>query len=101
MPRPILIHCQGGADRTGEASAIYLIDHLGYDREEAAKKALKLRYFHTPLYAPAKTYFIDRYLGEDWARTVYNPCDAGWKHYDQKTHCPNGPQEIASEEFEQ
>ena len=25
-PRPILIHCLGGADRTGEASAIWLMD---------------------------------------------------------------------------
>lgn len=44
-PKPMLIHCQAGADRTGLASAIYVgwIKGLG---ESAAEWQLSLRYGH-------------------------------------------------------
>ncbi|MHB9100507.1 MAG: dual specificity protein phosphatase family protein [Sulfuricella sp.] len=45
-PKPILIHCKAGSDRTGLVSALYL-----FSRGEVAKKAereLSLRYGHFP-----------------------------------------------------
>ncbi|MBC9248470.1 dual specificity protein phosphatase family protein [Paracoccus sp. 11-3] len=44
-PKPMLIHCMGGADRTGLASALYVagIDKSG---EDAAEWQLSLRYGH-------------------------------------------------------
>lgn len=44
--RPILIHCRGGADRTGEATAMYMIDFMGKSNKKAMKKAQSIRYFH-------------------------------------------------------
>lgn len=46
-PRPILIHCKDGADRTGLASAIYEL--LIADRSsDVAEKQLSFRYGHFP-----------------------------------------------------
>lgn len=47
-PKPVLIHCQGGADRTGLASALYLaaIAEAGHGRAEAQLSPL---YGHMPL----------------------------------------------------
>lgn len=44
-PKPILIHCQAGADRTGLASVIYLQQIAGAD-EETAERQLSIRYGH-------------------------------------------------------
>jgi len=46
-PRPILIHCEGGADRTGLASALY---KLAIDRRSPSEAAgqLSFRYGHFP-----------------------------------------------------
>lgn len=45
-PKPILIHCKAGSDRTGLVSAIYLYTH-GESAAEA-DGALSLRYGHFP-----------------------------------------------------
>jgi len=42
-PKPILIHCQGGADRTGFAASMWLLMH-GYSLLDA-KRAFSLLYF--------------------------------------------------------
>lgn len=42
-PKPILLHCQGGADRTGFASAVWLLMQ-GYSLTEA-KQAFSILYF--------------------------------------------------------
>jgi len=44
-PKPLLIHCWGGADRTGLASALYLYAIEGQPPPEAAA-ALSIRYHH-------------------------------------------------------
>ena len=44
-PKPLLIHCQGGADRTGLAAALYVAGIEGRD-EEAAEAQLSLTYGH-------------------------------------------------------
>lgn len=43
-PRPVLMHCKSGADRTGIAAALYVLDHGGsLDR---ARAQLSLRHLH-------------------------------------------------------
>jgi protein tyrosine/serine phosphatase len=44
-PKPLLIHCKAGADRTGLASALYLAEIAGQD-EAASESQLSLRYGH-------------------------------------------------------
>ena len=45
-PKPLLIHCEHGADRTGLAVALYLSAVNGRPRAEA-KRALSIRYGHS------------------------------------------------------
>ena len=52
-PKPLLIHCSGGADRSGLASAIYLCRFEGYPYEEA-RKQLSFIYGHSTLLYPDK-----------------------------------------------
>lgn len=53
-PRPILIHCRSGADRTGLASVLYLSRIAKVDEDEAEKQ-LSIRYGHVgiPFLSPA------------------------------------------------
>jgi protein tyrosine phosphatase (PTP) superfamily phosphohydrolase (DUF442 family) len=81
--RPILVHCQDGADRAGEAAAIWQIDQMGRTREQALEM-LTLRFLHLSWFRPAKRYFAERYLGERWAREHYDPCD--FEYFDRR-HC--------------
>ncbi|MDR7146943.1 dual specificity protein phosphatase family protein [Rhizobium sp. BE258] len=46
-PKPLLIHCQAGADRTGLASALYLAAIAGKS-EKVAEGQLSLLYGHIP-----------------------------------------------------
>jgi protein tyrosine/serine phosphatase len=81
VERPILVHCQGGADRTGEASALYQMLYMGKSKEESLKM-LTLKYHHLAWRMPAKRYFIkDLWQGVDWAISDYRPCETDWKHY--------------------
>jgi len=43
--KPMLIHCKSGADRTGIASALYLLDQCGASLNEA-RAQLSLKYAH-------------------------------------------------------
>ncbi|MBS9476921.1 tyrosine-protein phosphatase [Ancylobacter radicis] len=59
-PRPILIHCRSGADRTGLAAALYLAAIKRAD-EETAESQLSLWFGHialpvTPFYAMDETF---------------------------------------------
>ena len=70
-PRPILIHCHGGADRTGEASAIYKLEYMAKTKKQALRQ-LTLWYMHLKPRFPAKRYFIkDLYQGKDWVKSDY------------------------------
>ena len=55
---PILIHCNGGADRTGAVSAIYRMLILGEDRS-AALAELSPQHLHFRAYAPCMDTLAD------------------------------------------
>lgn len=44
VPKPVLIHCKAGSDRTGLASALYLAGSGG--SEDAAEQQISLRFGH-------------------------------------------------------
>lgn len=48
LPRPLLIHCRGGSDRSGLASAIFLADEMGAS-DDVAERQLSFRYGHVGL----------------------------------------------------
>lgn len=87
LPRPILIHCKAGADRTGEAVAIFALDHLKWPKRKAAAQ-LHPYFGHFPDLKPAKTYFIrEVYQGEEWVRQVYDPCQQDYRYYNKDEYC--------------
>jgi protein tyrosine/serine phosphatase len=50
QPSPFLIHCKAGADRTGLAAAIYLIDKKGFTEQQASKTELTINHGHLAIY---------------------------------------------------
>lgn len=58
-PKPVLIHCNGGSDRTGLISAAWLFAHGA--GAQAAGEQLSLRYGHFP-WLGSKTVAMDRSL---------------------------------------
>ncbi len=81
-PRPLLVHCQAGADRTGEASALYQLIYMGKPVSEAMKM-LSLKYGHIAQSKPAKDYFVQSvWAGVDWAYQNYDPCSGKYQYYD-------------------
>lgn len=48
LPKPVLVHCRAGADRTGLAASLYLAHVDGRDRTEAGRQ-LSFRYGHVGL----------------------------------------------------
>lgn len=87
---PILVHCKAGADRTGEASAIYQMVYMGKSKEQA-KKMLGIRYGHLKAFKPAKDYFIETvWQGMEWAYNEYDPCSGKFRYYDANNpNCGN------------
>ncbi|MCS4093578.1 dual specificity protein phosphatase family protein [Rhizobium sp. BK176] len=61
LPKPILVHCQAGADRTGLASAIYSTRIAGRD-EEAAERQLSFYFGHVGIPRLSAAYAMD----ESW-----------------------------------
>lgn len=70
-PRPILIHCYSGADRTGEAAALWVLDQQKKDKKTALKQ-LSLRYGHVEWMHPAKRFFINLWQGRQWLISDYD-----------------------------
>jgi protein tyrosine/serine phosphatase len=64
-PKPILVHCRSGADRTGFVAALYRYAIAG-ESAEASARELSLRYGHFPylvsksgaMDASARAYFL-------------------------------------------
>lgn len=87
--RPLLVHCRAGADRTGEATAIYMLEYMGKSKAEALT-ALDWDYWHVEFFKPAKRYFIaEVYQDEAWARETYAPCaaDQEYEYFDKEELC--------------
>jgi len=59
-PKPILIHCKAGADRTGLISAIYLANQGA--SMERVQEALSVRYGHLPILHWSMTIAMDQSL---------------------------------------
>lgn len=70
-PRPILIHCHGGADRTGEAAALWKIEQQKATKQEALAQ-LKSKFGHIPSRYPAKKNLILLWQGKKWLLRSYN-----------------------------
>jgi protein tyrosine/serine phosphatase len=67
---PLLIHCAGGADRTGAVCAIYKMMIDGEDKD-VAREQLSVRYFHFTWNAPAMDQLIDIFEPTDNWLTLY------------------------------
>ena len=67
---PILIHCQGGSDRTGAVSVIYRMLIAGDERNAAADQ-LSTRYLHFKAYAPCMDFLAEIYEPTDEWLNVY------------------------------
>jgi protein tyrosine/serine phosphatase len=64
--RPILIHCNGGADRSGLVSALYLAA-IAQQGEKAAESQISIRYGHISLpFAPAYAMDVTFEALEPW-----------------------------------
>ncbi len=92
-PRPMLVHCKSGADRTGLAAALYLIWVEGRPLAEAQRQ-LSWRYIHR---SSGPTGILDHFLrfyGRvekatsisllDWIKTTYDPAEvtASYKRWE-------------------
>jgi protein tyrosine phosphatase (PTP) superfamily phosphohydrolase (DUF442 family) len=85
---PVLVHCRTGADRTGEATALYAIDFMHQSKEEAIAEHLNFHYWHVPTFHPAKTEFVRRYPGMETALASYDLCAPENSQWVQAGHCP-------------
>ena len=69
-PRPLLIHCKNGADRSGLASAIALIVDESVDPRTAAARELDLWHGHVPLGpSDAMDDVLERFIDEGRGRS--------------------------------
>ena len=59
-PKPLLIHCKAGADRTGLVAAIYLSSKDA--SMEKVHEALSMRYGHLPIFHWSDTIAMDKSL---------------------------------------
>jgi protein tyrosine phosphatase (PTP) superfamily phosphohydrolase (DUF442 family) len=73
-PRPMLVHCHGGADRTGEASALWVLEIQNKSKEEAFKQ-LGIAYGHRILINSAKDFLIKIWGGRRWLEQEYRATD--------------------------
>jgi undecaprenyl-diphosphatase len=74
-PRPILIHCQSGIDRTGEVSALWALDQQ-HKSHSTALAQLTLLYRYSRFANPkkvAKEFLIKKWRGRSWFEKEYNP----------------------------
>ncbi len=84
---PILIHCRSGADRTGEATAMYSIDFMHTPKAEAIEKHLNWKYWHFEFLHPAKKAMVRNYPGIDVAIQTYDECSPENKQWTSPGHC--------------
>lgn len=73
-PKPILIHCRSGSDRTGMIAALYAMEEMNLTKEDAFKQ-LSPKYLHFEAFHLAMDDFIRTYKGKSWALNIYDPCE--------------------------
>ncbi|MFA5074835.1 MAG: tyrosine-protein phosphatase [Candidatus Babeliales bacterium] len=71
---PILVHCQGGADRTGEAAALYVLEKQCKGKKEALNQ-LSIKFGHRRHKNSAKDFLIEIWRGRKWLMEEYDPRD--------------------------
>ena len=71
---PIYLHCQGGADRTGLATAIYMMLMQGKTNQEALRY-LSIQYGHRKYKNSNMGLFVKNWQGRDWALNEYDPAN--------------------------
>ncbi|MBD3231228.1 hypothetical protein GF322_01045 [Candidatus Dependentiae bacterium] len=71
---PIYVHCQGGADRTGMATAIYMM-LMQHKTNKEALQYLAIKYGHRKYKNSAMDFFVNIWQGRDWALKIYDPAD--------------------------
>ncbi|MFH1644642.1 MAG: tyrosine-protein phosphatase [bacterium] len=59
-PKPILIHCRSGVDRSGEAAALWVLNQQKKEKTQALKQ-LSLKYGYLKWFHPAKKQFIKNF----------------------------------------
>ena len=69
VEKPVLMHCKSGADRTGLAAAIYLMEYAGAPLE-VARRQLSPRFLH---FRRSKTGILDHVLDLYGARLAQGP----------------------------
>lgn len=73
---PMLIHCQGGADRSGAAAAIWRMVVQQHPREQAAAE-LSTDYYHFRWYAPEMDQLVELFEPDrEWILNTYDPATA-------------------------
>jgi protein tyrosine/serine phosphatase len=102
LPRPLLVHCKSGADRTGLMITIYLHAMKGVPLAEA-RRALSWRYAHASwgragiVHEVLDAYARDRAetgIGfEDWVASRYDP-DALTEVFNARPWYRRGPQRL-------
>ncbi|MCC6424630.1 MAG: tyrosine-protein phosphatase [Phycisphaerales bacterium] len=76
-PRPLLIHCNAGADRTGLASVMVAMRH-GRSFDQAVKEQLSVRYLHVGVWGEDVDEILDQYRSECERRGVST---GGWTEF--------------------
>ncbi len=72
----VLVHCQGGANRTALVTFLYLVESRGWEKTDARSKALSWKYGHfscplNPWAMPEIDRFVDGWVSGEWARENY------------------------------
>jgi undecaprenyl-diphosphatase len=71
-PRPLLVHCRAGVDRTGEVAALWAMDQQGKSNAQALDE-LSLWHRHSRMLHPAKDFLVRIWRGREWFYNEYNP----------------------------
>ncbi len=70
-PRPMLVHCRVGVDRTGEVAALWTMDQQ-HKKTSIALKELSIWHRHVSFLHPAKRFLIEHWQGRTWLEQDYN-----------------------------
>ena len=91
--RPLLVHCQKGADRTGAILALYRVVVQGWTKDEAIREMNQGGYHHSSLFRNLDGYVraadvsaLRKALGVSLAAAPIRPAPAPWRMVDQLSY---------------